>query len=71
MSLAVTGPEDPAQPGIIMAARHVTAPVIGMQFHPESVLTPAGPLLLRAMIEDLAGCPHQAGTAGTGDLTEV
>lgn len=71
VSLAVTGPEDPAQPGIVMAARHVAAPVIGMQFHPESVLTPAGPLLLRAMIEDLAGRPHQAGTAGTGDLTEV
>lgn len=54
VSLAVTGDGDPARPGIVMAARHVTAPVIGMQFHPESVLTPAGPLLLRAMIQDLA-----------------
>lgn len=53
VSLAVTGADDPSQAGIVMAARHLNAPVIGMQFHPESVLTPAGPLLLRAMIQDL------------------
>lgn len=61
VSLAVTGTGDPAREGIVMAARHATAPVVGMQFHPESVLTPAGPLLLRAMTEDLAatGAPSR------------
>ena len=39
--------------GIVMAARHRTAPCIGLQFHPESILTPAGPLLLRALLTDL------------------
>ena len=40
--------------GIVMAARHTTAPVVGMQFHPESVLTPYGPGILRAVTDDLA-----------------
>lgn len=39
--------------GIVMAARHRSAPCIGLQFHPESILTPAGPLLLRALLADL------------------
>ena len=41
--------------GIVMAARHTTAPVVGMQFHPESVLTPYGPGILRAVTDELAG----------------
>ncbi|WP_223908198.1 anthranilate synthase component II [Actinomyces capricornis] len=40
--------------GIAMAARHRSAPALGLQFHPESVLTPQGPALLRAIITDLA-----------------
>lgn len=40
--------------GIAMAARHRSAPAMGLQFHPESVLTPQGPALLRAIITGLA-----------------
>jgi anthranilate synthase/aminodeoxychorismate synthase-like glutamine amidotransferase len=35
-----------ADDGEIMAVRHTDAPTHGVQFHPESVLTPGGPRLL-------------------------
>lgn len=34
--------------GIVMAIEHVEHPIIGWQFHPESILTPAGYALLKA-----------------------
>jgi anthranilate synthase/aminodeoxychorismate synthase-like glutamine amidotransferase len=40
-----------SQDGLVMALRHRTRPVVGLQFHPESVLTPEGPSLVRNFLE--------------------
>jgi anthranilate synthase component 2 len=37
--------------GEVMAVRHRALPVVGIQFHPESVLTPDGPALGRNFLE--------------------
>jgi len=41
--------------GEIMGVRHKTLAVEGVQFHPESVLTPHGPLLLGAFLRTSGG----------------
>ncbi|MGO9063339.1 MAG: glutamine amidotransferase-related protein, partial [Myxococcaceae bacterium] len=37
--------------GEMMALRHKQHPTVGVQFHPESILTPDGPRLLRNFLE--------------------
>jgi anthranilate synthase component II len=56
-SLAATRVPDELEPtafaddGEVMAVRHRELPVVGVQFHPESVLTPDGPALVRNFLE--------------------
>lgn len=37
--------------GEVMAVQHAEHPTFGLQFHPESVLTPCGPLIARNFVE--------------------
>ncbi len=41
------------QDGIIMGVRHRSKPHCGLQFHPESILTPSGKKLISNWIEDV------------------
>jgi anthranilate synthase component 2 len=56
-SLAATRLPDVLEPtayaddGEVMAVRHRKLPIVGVQFHPESVLTPDGPALARNFLE--------------------
>jgi anthranilate synthase/aminodeoxychorismate synthase-like glutamine amidotransferase len=52
--------------GEIMAVRHRTLTVEGVQFHPESILTPDGPTLLGNFLKYSAGA-RGPGAGGAGD----
>jgi anthranilate phosphoribosyltransferase len=51
--------------GVVMALRHRELPVFGVQFHPESVLTPEGAKLLANFL-DIAGEVPRAGKSPSG-----
>ena len=46
------------QGGMVMAVEHREAPIAGVQFHPESILTPAGGKLLESVINWAAKHSH-------------
>jgi anthranilate synthase/aminodeoxychorismate synthase-like glutamine amidotransferase len=51
--------------GEIMAVRHRTLTVEGVQFHPESILTPEGPRMLGNFLRYSAGERHGGDRVGT------
>ncbi len=61
-SLAGTEIRAPIRPiawsgSIVMAVRHQTLPILGVQFHPESILTPEGGLLLQNVLHWVESTP--------------
>ena len=44
--------------GLVMGIRHRDLPVEGVQFHPESIMTPTGKSLLRNFLELVTGGQH-------------
>lgn len=51
--------------GIIMGLQHATLPIFGVQFHPESVLTPEGAKLLANFCDICGEVPHEREASGT------
>ena len=54
--------------GVVMGLRHRELPVFGVQFHPESVLTPEGTKLLANFLDITGEVPLASGASGTPGL---
>jgi para-aminobenzoate synthetase component 2 len=52
--------------GVVMALRHRGAPVVGVQFHPESVLTPDGRALLANWLAQVAALERRPPAVAAG-----
>jgi len=50
----ITNAENPD--AMVMGIKHKDFPVYGMQFHPESILTPQGELLIQSFINEIRQC---------------
>jgi anthranilate/para-aminobenzoate synthase component II len=57
--------------GEIMGARHRALVVEGVQFHPESILTPDGPRLLGNFLALAGGARERESTGGVADVTSA
>jgi anthranilate synthase/phosphoribosyltransferase len=54
--------------GVLMGLRHRELPIFGVQFHPESVLTPEGAKLLANFLDVTGDVPLERGASGTPGL---
>lgn len=57
--------------GIIMGVRHKKYTVEGVQFHPESILTEEGHLMVRNFLKITGGTWEQSKTAKSGDASAI
>jgi anthranilate phosphoribosyltransferase len=51
--------------GVVMGLQHLTLPVFGVQFHPESVLTPEGAKILANFLDITGEVPRESEPTGT------
>lgn len=63
--------EEGARPdpdGVVMSIRHRELPVFGLQFHPESYMTPAGQVMIENWLTLVrAGCRSESGEKDESD----
>jgi len=48
--------EAETEEGVIMAMKHTQYPLYGVQFHPESILTPDGKILIEGFLKECSVC---------------